>query len=227
MRLDALDVHAVWLELGAKSSGPLLQEGLAAGVGGQERGREEATERCHGENQTALALLHAGGNELRDPERSHAVDYNDVVHLLFGSLVERHGNVVAETDVVHQDGDVEPVDELRELGVVGVLVLRKVHCQCLDRGLGSILGGDVGGEGIELRLSARDEDQVVALGRKRESELLADAIRSTGNKGPRAAGSELRKLSRLVSMRCICLDNEGHIQTCRAGRTSSAGRGQC
>lgn len=127
MGLHALDVHAVGLQLGAESSAPLLQEGLAAGVGRQQRSGEEATEGGHGEDETALALLHAGGDELGDSEGGHAVDDDDVVHLLLGGLVEGHGDVVAQADVVDQDGDVQTIDQLGQLGVVCILILRKVH----------------------------------------------------------------------------------------------------
>ncbi|OSS47668.1 hypothetical protein B5807_07317 [Epicoccum nigrum] len=194
VRLHALDVHTVGLQLRAESSGPLLQEGLAARVGCQKRGGEETTEGGHGEDETALALLHAGGDELGHPEGGHAVDDDDVVHLLLRSLVEGHGDVVAQADVVDQDGDVQTIDQLGQLGVVCILVLRKVHGQDLDGGLGAILGGNVGSEGVELGLRARDKDQVVALGREGHSKLLANAIGSTGDEGPGAAGTELGEL---------------------------------
>jgi hypothetical protein len=205
VRLDALHVDTVWLELGAESSGPLLQEGLAAGVGRQKGCGEEATERGHGEDKSPLALLHTRSDELGDAQGGHAVDDNDVVHLLLGCLVEGNRNVVAQTDVVDQDGDVESIHELGQLGVVGVLVLGKVHCQRLDGGLGSILGGDVGGERVELGLGARHEDQVVALGCERQSKLLANAIRGTGDEGPCAARTEFGELSRHVSLRGLQL----------------------
>lgn len=166
MRLHTLNVHTVRLELGTKSSGPLLQERLAARVSCQKRGRKEATERSHGENKTSLTLDHAGGDELGDTQGSHAVDHDDVVHLLLRGLDERYGDVVAQADVVDQYGDVEPIDKLSQLGVVGVLVQSKVHSKSLDGRLGSVLRGNVGREGIELGLGARDEDQVVPFGCK-------------------------------------------------------------
>ena len=227
MRLHALDVHTVGLELRAKSSRPLLQESLAARVGCQERSGEETAKRSHGENKTALALLHARSDELGNLQGSHAVDDDDVVHLLLGCLVEGHGDVVAQTDVVDQDGDVETINELCQLGVVGVFVLRKVHCQSLDGSLGSILGGDVGGEGIELGLGAGDEDQVVAFGCERKSKLLANAVRSTGNESPCATRTELGELLFGVSLTHACTGSEGHVQACQAGQTSSAALGRC
>ena len=113
---------------------------------------------------------------------------------------------MAQADVVDQDGDVQTIDQLGQLGVVCILVLCKIHGQDLDGGLGAILGGDVGREGIELGLCARDEDQVVALGREGHGKLLANAIRSAGDEGPGTAGTELRELSRWVSLCCIPFD---------------------
>jgi hypothetical protein len=195
--LDALHVDTVWLELGAESGGPLLQEGLAAGVGRQKGCWEEPTKRGHGEDKSTLALLHTRSDELGDAQGGHAVDDNDVVHLLLRCLVEGNRNVVAQTNVVDQDGDIKSVNELGELGVVGVLVLGKVHCQRLDRGLGAILGGDVGGERVELGLGARHEDQVIAFGCEGESKLLADAIGGSGDESPCATRTELGELSRM------------------------------
>ena len=117
--------------------------------------------------------------------------------------MEGNGDAVAQADVVDQDGDVQAVDQLGQLGVVCILVLRKVHGQDLDGGLGAILGGDVGSEGVELGLRARDEDQVVALGREGDGKLLANAIGSAGDEGPGAAGTELRELSGWVSSCCM------------------------
>lgn len=199
MRLYTLDVHTIGLKLGAKSSGPLLQEGLAARVRRQKRGGEEATERGHRKNKTALALDHARSDELGNAQSSHAVDDNDVIHLLLGCLVERHRNVVAQADVVDQDGDVKSIDKFRQFRVIGIFVLRKVHGQSLHGGLGTILGGDVGGEGIELGLGAGDEDQVVALGRERESKLLANAIRGTSDECPGTTRTEFSELYQFMS----------------------------
>lgn len=223
VRLDALNVDTVRLELRAKGSGPLLQESLATGVGRQEGCREEAAERSHGEDKTALAFGHARRDELGDPQGSHAVDNNDVVHFLLGCLVERHGNVVAQADIVDQDGDIEAIDKLGQLGVVGILVLCKVHGQGLDRSLGPILGGDVGGEGVELGLGAGDEDQVVAFGCEGKSELLANAIRRTGDEGPCAAGTKFSELFELCKLTGRMQDQRG-AHTALPGRTNKLNR---
>lgn len=223
MRLDTLDVHTVGLELRAESSGPLLQESLAARVGRQKRCGEETAEGSHGEDQTTLALLHARSDKLGNLQGGHAVDGDNVVHLLLGCLVEGHRNVVAQTDVVDQDGNVEAINKLRQLGIVGILVLCEVHSQSLDRSLWAILGRNVGGEGVELGLGARDEDQVVALGCEGKSELLANAIRGTSDEGPCATRTELGELSNCMSFWYVCIHSGGHIQPCQEGRTSSTG----
>ena len=83
---------------------------------------------------------------------------------------------MAQADVVDQYANIQSFDELLHVVVVGILVQRKVHGQRLDGDFGAILGGDVGREGVELRLRARDEDEVVALCCKGEGELLANTV---------------------------------------------------
>jgi len=101
---------------------------------------------------------------------------------------------VAQSHVVDQDADIQSVGQLLQAAVVRVLVQRKVHCECLGRDLGSILGRDVGGEGVELGLSSRYEDEIVAFGGERESKFLANAIRGTGDESPGAARSVAAEL---------------------------------
>lgn len=172
----------------------MLQEGLGARVGGQERGGEGAAEGGHGEYEAALAGDHAGRDELGDAEGGHAVDHDDVSHFFLGSLDEGYRNGMAESDVVDQNADVETLDEVLQAGIVRVLILRKVHGERLRRDLGPILGRDIGGESGKFRFGARDEDEVVALCCEGESEFLADAVGSASDDGPRASGSEIGKL---------------------------------
>ena len=162
----------------------MLEEGLAAGVGGEEGGGEEPAGRSHGEDETALARDHAGSDGLGDLECGHAVDGDDVVHLLSSCFYERNGDAVALSNVVDQDADVQSVDELSQRGIVAVLVLGKVHCQGLGGDLRSIFGGDVGGESVELGLGARHKEEVVAFCGKRKGELFADAITGAGDESP-------------------------------------------
>ena len=107
---------------------------------------------------------------------------------------------MAQSDIVDKDAHVQTVDELLHVVVVGILVLGKVHSQRLDGNLGAILGCDVGRERVQLRLGARDEDQVVALGCKGQGEFLANAVRGTSDKGPGTARS---KGAQLVGVRNI------------------------
>lgn len=133
-------------------------------------------------------------------ECSHTIDDDNVVHLLLGCVDERNGNAVAKTDVVDQDADVETVNQLLQVVIVGVLVLSKVHCVRLDRNLRSILGGYICRESIELRLCTRDEDEIVAFGSQGKSEFLSNAVRSTSNESPCSTRSECAQLE-IVSKR--------------------------
>ncbi|RXK33794.1 hypothetical protein BBD39_07815 [Arsenophonus endosymbiont of Bemisia tabaci Asia II 3] len=182
VRLHELDLDAVGLELRAESSRPLLEEGLAAAVSREVGCREDAAEGRHGEDETALALNHARCDELGDAECAHAVDRDDIAHLLLRGLVEGDGNAVAETDVVDQDGDIELRHQALNVLKVFVLVGGKVHGDGL--GLDIVFGLDLRGEGVELALGARDEEDVKALPGELEGVLLSKAVGGAGNQGP-------------------------------------------
>lgn len=182
VRLHELDLNAVRLEFGAESGGPLLEESLAAAVGRKVGCGKDAAEGCHGEDQTGLALDHAGCDELCHAEGAHAVDRDDVAHLLLGSLVEGNGNAVAEADIVDQDGDIKLRDQALDVVVVLVLVGSKVHGNSL--GLDIVLGLDFRGEGVELALGARDEEDVEALLSELEGVLFAETVGGAGDKSP-------------------------------------------
>ena len=107
---------------------------------------------------------------------SHAVDHDDVGHFLLGRLDKRHRDAVAQSDIVDQNADIEAFNQLLHVVVVGILVLGKVHGQRLDGDLGAIFRGDFGGEGVQLRLRARDEDEVITFGCEGQGEFLANAI---------------------------------------------------
>lgn len=199
VRLDALNMYAVGLELRAESSGPLLKEGLAAGVCSQERCREETTERCHGHDKSALARDHTWNDELGNAEGRHAVDHNDVVHLLLWCLGKWHWNAVAQANVVNQDANIQTINQLLEAVVVSILVESEVHGVDLDRHLGAILVGNVGGEGVELGLCSGDEDEVIAFGSERKGEFFADTVRSSSDQSPRATGTKGCKLLAISS----------------------------
>lgn len=65
--VDEVDGDVVRGEFGGEGVGPLLEEGLGAGVGGQVGGGEEAAEGAHGEDEAAgLAGEHAAEDELGD-----------------------------------------------------------------------------------------------------------------------------------------------------------------
>jgi hypothetical protein len=217
VRLYALHADAVRFEFGAEGGRPLLEEGLAARVGREERSREEAAERRHGKHKAPLARHHTRRNLLGNPQRRHAINHDDIPHLRLWRLHKRHRNAVAESDVVDQDADVQSVDEFPQCGVVAVLVLAEIHRERLGRDLGAMLGGDGRGEVGELGLRARDEDEVVAFGGKSEGEFFADAVAGAGDEGPGAAGAEGGELElrKLCIGKCI---EEGYVQICRAVR---------
>ena len=82
VRLHELNLDALGLQLGAESGGPLLKESFAAAVSREVGSRENAAERCHGQDETALALHHAGSDKVCHAKGPHAVDCDDVAHLL-------------------------------------------------------------------------------------------------------------------------------------------------
>ena len=144
-----LDIHAVGLELGTECGAPLLKEGFAARVGRQKGSWENTAERGHCEDETALALNHSWSDHLCDAKSSHAVDGDNVFHFLLRSLDEWNGNIVAEADIVDENGDIQLRNEVLESSKIRVLVERKVHGQTLglDR---VVLGLDFGAELVEL-----------------------------------------------------------------------------
>jgi hypothetical protein len=71
--VEQLNVNTGALELTAESLRPAGEEGLAAGVDGEEGRRDESGEGADGKDETTLASDHAGDDELRDLESSVAV----------------------------------------------------------------------------------------------------------------------------------------------------------
>lgn len=201
MAENKLDVDVVVGQLPCEGVAPLLEESLAARVGSQERGRSPAAEGAHSQDKAALlALLHDGGDGLGSPQSTDAVDGDDSLELLLGSLEEGDRDAVALADVVDQDGDVKILDKVLQSLVVGVVVLGEVHGQRLDLNLLSgILGLDLLGEGIEFRLGSGDEDEVEALGGELGGIFLAEAIAGAGDDDPRARLSVLAELRREYS----------------------------
>jgi len=73
--------------------------------------------------------------------------------------------------------------------------LRVIHRESLGLETG-ILAPQLVGEGIELRLSARDENEVEALGGELGRKLLAEAIGCASDNSPGALLAILAKLYR-------------------------------
>ena len=200
---NQLHINIVAGQLRGQSIAPLLEESLATRVRGQVRSESPAAKGAHGEDKTTLALLENRRNDLGDLERAKAVDGDDALKLVPGRFEERDGDAVALADVVDQDADIKTLDKLAEGIVVGVIVLRKVHGQGLDLDrLDRVFSGDFGGNGIELRLGSRDEDEVEALGGELRGKLLAEAIGRAGDDSP---GTRLSILAQLIErQKLVC-----------------------
>lgn len=192
VRLHKLDLDALGLELRAECGRPLLQECFAAAVRSEVGRGQDTAERCHCEDQTALALNHAWSDDLSDTKSAHAVDCDDVAHLLLRSLVEWNGDAMAQADIVDQDGDIKLRNQALDVVIVLVQVGRKVHGNSLR--LNIVLALDFRGEGIELALGARDEEDVVALLGELEGVLFSETVGGTGHKSPGALLAKLGKL---------------------------------
>lgn len=194
---NKVDIDALILELGRKSAAPVLEESLAAAVGREVGSGHDTGKRAHGKDKTLLALGEDGSDNLGGLECSEAVDGDNVLELVAVGLEERNGDAVGLANVVDQDTNVETLDEFSKTLVVGIVVLGEVHGEGL--GLETIPSElKLAGEGIELRLSARDENEVEALGSELLGELLAETVRGAGNDSPGALLAILAKLSRFV-----------------------------
>lgn len=109
--LHELDTDVGRCEFGGEGRGPLLEEGFAAAVGCEKGSGHDSAKGCHGEDEASFSLHHARGDELCDAESPGTVDSDDVFDFFGRSLGEGDGNVVALTDVVDEDGDVEGRNE--------------------------------------------------------------------------------------------------------------------
>lgn len=95
-------------------------------------------------------------------------------------------------DIVDEDGDVEGVGLLGQGAVVGLGGRGEVDRDdvCLD-----LVGlRDFGGERVQLRLGAGDEEDVVPGFGELARELLADAVGGAGDDRPAPLGPELSEL---------------------------------
>lgn len=190
---NKVDIDALVLELRRESAAPVLEESLAAAVGGEVWSGHNAGERAHGKDKTLLALGEDWSDNLSGLECTEAVDGDNVLELVAVGLEERNGDAVGLANVVDQDTNVEALDELAKTLVVGIVVLGEVHGEGL--GLEAIPSKlKLTGEGIKLRLSARDENEVEALGSELLGEFLAETIRGAGNDGPGALLAILAEL---------------------------------
>jgi hypothetical protein len=129
--LNKLDVNTVGLHLSTQSTAPLLEESLASGIGGQKGSWHDTAKGSHREDQTTTTLDHARCNDLSDTKSTHAVDGDDVLKFLLGSLNKRNRHIVAQTNIVDENGDIEVRHQSLESREIRVQVLCKVHCKSL------------------------------------------------------------------------------------------------
>lgn len=195
VRDDKLNINAMGGKLRGERRAPVLEESLAAAVGGEVGGGHGAGEGAHGENETLLASSEDGSNDLGGLESAEAVDGDNVLELGLLGIEERYGDAVGLADVVYQDTDIKTSNQLGQALVVLIVVLGEIHGENLGLETGP-LQTQLLGESIELRLGAGDEDEVEALGGELRGELLAETIRRTGDDGPGALLAILAKLFR-------------------------------
>lgn len=195
MAENKVDIDLVVRQLRSKSTAPLLEEGLAARVGGEIRSRSPSTEGTHSEDQAVLSCLQDGSNNLCNLQGSQAVDSDNVLKLVARRLKERNWHAVALSDVVDQDSDVKSLDELAESFVIGIVILREIHSEHLGlNALSGVFLGNFDGQSIEFRLRSGDEDEVEAFGSKLKCVFLAQTIGCAGDNSPRAGLTILSKL---------------------------------
>lgn len=218
---NELNIDALGLELLSERAAPVLQECLAAAVGGQVRSGHVTGERTHGEDEALLPLHQDGRDNAGGLEGAEAVDVYDIQHLVGGSLQEWYGDAVGLADVVDQNAHIEALDKLGQALVVGVVILCVVHRESLRLQARELLL-ELGGKRVELRLGARDKDDVEALRGELCGELLADSIGCAGDNGPGALLAVLGKLFPKKWLECIPHHvNSPNLHCNRSGRKRS------
>lgn len=120
----------------------------------------------------------------------YTVDGNNIPDLVLGCQDEGDGNRMALSDIVDQDSYIETIYEGLELGIVAVVILRKVHGEDLGLdGAASIFVCDFAGKSLELGFGARDQKEVEAFLRELYGVFFANSVRGTSDNGPGAFGS--------------------------------------
>lgn len=133
--------HTYAVELLIQCPIPADQEGLAAGVGGQERRGHRTRKGAEVEDQALLALARGVLHQQRYGDSAHAqggtdIDLGNSFDLLHIRLGEEDGDGVGHADVVDQDTQVERGEELFELLEIILARFGKIDCNRLDLGRG-------------------------------------------------------------------------------------------
>ena len=135
-----LDLHAdaLALVLGVERLREKLDEGLGARVEG-EQGRG-VTGGGGGEVDDGALLLghHGGQDEAGHVQGGGDVELDEGVDLVFGELVEVHGEVVALPDVIDEHANVQALDGLAHLGLGGLIEVAEVDAWCVLRAWGGL-----------------------------------------------------------------------------------------
>lgn len=213
-----LDVDVIRFQLGRERAAPVLQEGLAAAVGGQVRCRHPAGEGAHSQDEAALlAGNHVGGDNLGDLQCSQAVDRHDVLELAAGCVEEGDRDAVALTDVVDQDTNVQALDKLCESLVVLVCVLGEIHGQDLVL-VPRPSQFQFPCQFLQLRFGSRDEDEVESLSAQLVGEFFAEPVGRASDDCPGALFTIFADLSRKqhTSVPLLhCTETEYRLHWCR------------
>jgi len=176
-----LDIHTTARKFTTESRRPMLQECLAARIRRQQRRRQPAAKTAHRENQPAFALHHARCHNLRDPECRGTINRNNVPNLLLRRLYKRDGDSMALSHIIYQNPHIEAIDKCLHLSIIAILVLAEVHGEDFDIDVGAgIFLLDFGGEGVEFRGGARDEEEVEAFLGELDGVFFAQAVRGAG-----------------------------------------------
>lgn len=166
MAQNEVYVNVIIGQLRGQGIAPLLKKSLAPRVSRQVRSGSPAAERAHCQDQTFLALLEDRSHNPSNLEGSQTVDGDDVLELVLWGLEKRYRHTVTLSDIVDQNGYIETPNQLRQLLVIGIIILGEVHGVNfhLKTTFSDVLLFEFFRKGLELCLGSGNENEVEALG---------------------------------------------------------------
>ncbi len=204
--MDNLDSYAVRCKLRRESRGPLLQKCFTAGICGEIRGGKETSKACHCEDESAPPSDHTRGDKLCNAQSGQTIDSDDVLHLLFGCIIEGHRYGVRLANIIDKDANVANlIDDFFEGGVIFVAVGCKVYGQVARFYVALLL--NLLRKFEQLGLSAGDEKDVVAFGSELNRVFFSNAIACAGDDSPAAL------LSKGIELLRECISSVWVIQS--------------